>query len=110
MPAQPAPTTRTSCSTSTTRTLANFHRLGFDDPERPVGAVEAGGAVHLGEARADEAESLAVAFEHGPALAERRHEAPRAHLPVHLGGGPRQVDAEIVVLELALILAALLWL
>src|SRR4051812_49115527 len=87
MPAQPAPTTRTSWvastraeASATAGVAAASGGNGLDDPQRPVAAVDLLRAVDLGDARADEPPPV----EHGPASAPLRHEGPRPHLPVHL--------------------------
>src|SRR4051812_17624613 len=65
IPAQPAPTIRTSWDASTraeasgtTWAAAWSYRGGLDDPQRPVPAVDALRAVHRDEARADEPPSV----------------------------------------------------
>src|SRR5260221_13374068 len=117
MPAQPAPTTRTSCVASTRRTLpkhlaARRHLrldLGrFDDPQGPVAAVDPLGPAHLGEARPQQAHAAPVPLEDRAHVGQdRRHERPGTHLAVHLDGGLRQVDVAGVVLEDALGIAGL---
>src|SRR5262245_20071750 len=118
MPAQPAPITRTSCFASTRFEATRIgvggasglvRRLGLEDPERPVGAVEPLGALDLRQGRRREPAPLAVALEDRAAevLADER-EPPCAHLPVHLLGGPARVDVGVVVVEQALVVAALL--
>src|SRR5262249_28501108 len=93
---------------STRRGGGRSCRLGLDDPERAVGAVEALGAVDLHEAARGEPDARAVALEDRAPARDRRHEVPGTHLAVDVRGSPLAVDEAVVVLEAALVLPALL--
>src|SRR5690349_3325518 len=111
IPAQPAPTTRTSWVASTrpeasgtTGVAAALRRDRLGDPQRPVTAVDPFGARYLAEARADESPPLEQRADPLP----HRHEAPGTHLPMNLGRRLREIDDRIRLFEGLLVLPTLL--
>src|SRR4051812_24280979 len=107
IPAQPAPTTRTSWDASTraeasgTAWTAAWSCGGrLDDPQGAVGAVDALRAFDLAETRPGEP----PAVEHRADPASLRHERPGTHLAVHVGRRLREVDDRVLGLEVALVL------
>src|SRR5258707_4504813 len=115
MPAQPAPTTRTSCvastwtdATETPRRDAALGRFRFEDPQRPVGALDALRLCVLGEARAQQPDPCAIPLEERPHHGQdRRDERPRSGLPMHRLRRLREVGGPGVGVEEAFVFAAL---
>src|SRR5262249_2599530 len=94
MPAQPAPTTSTSCVASTWRDATESPgALALDNPQRAVRAFETLGAVDLVEACLEQPPAVE---QRASERRDRRHEGPRAHLPVHVRRGARQVHVHVV--------------
>src|SRR6478609_5527051 len=107
IPAQPAPTTRTSWVASTRAeasgtawAAASSYGRRLHDPQRAVAAVEPLRTVDLGEARADDPPVV----EHGSDAAALRHEAPGTHLAVNLLRRPAHVEDRVLGLERMLVL------
>src|SRR5689334_11262293 len=99
IPAQPAPTTRTSWVASTRAeasgtawAAAASAGNSLEDPQRAVEAVAPLCAFDLREARAHEP----PAVERRADPASLRHERPRANLPVHIGRRLREIDDRIL--------------
>src|SRR5262249_47978801 len=92
MPAQPAPTTSTSCVASTCGDATESPgALALDNPQRAVRAFETLRALDLGETRLEEEPTV----EHRPAHGcDRRHERPGADQAVDVRSALPEVDLD----------------